>query len=313
MHLKQNEKSPEQGNAKEYEMKRILAVIMTIALVFSLCACKDTKKDDELLNKGVELLHKQERQKSDIEDALECFERSAKSGNDAACFLAGWTLDFEIMPKTADNLKKAFEYYEKCEESKAFALIAEGLMYIEGIGFEADEEKAMELISKGVGMIDEDSLLKDTGLTYCSEALNLLGIVYLGSYTVDEDCEKAVSYFQKGAQNNSVKSLIYTGYMYLNGWGVETDYMKAMDYFKKAYQNADKEAMYYMGYMYHEGLGVDEDSEKAFECFLEAAEDGHIYSMMDVSSAYSNGDGVQADQELAKQWYEKAIAAGYVE
>jgi len=294
-------------------MKRILAVILTIAIIFSLCACSSTNKADELLDDGVALLHKQDRQKTDIEEALKCFEEAAELGNDAACFLAGWTLNFEIMPKTSDNLAKAYEYYEKCEESKAFARIAEGLLYIEGIGFDADEEKALELIAEGVSMIDEDKLVENTELHYYSEALNLLGIVYLGSYAVEEDCEKAVSYFQKGADRNSAKSLIYTGYMYLNGWGVETDYQKAMDYFQNAYQNADKEAMYYMGYMYHEGLGVEADSTKAFECFSEAAEAGHLYSMLDVSSAYSNGDGVETDQKLAEQWYEKAIAAGYVE
>ncbi|GEM_PF-4245426 len=294
-------------------MKRIAAIFMVLVMAFSLCACAHTNKGEALVEKGAALLHKQDRQKADITEALQCFEEAAAQGNDAAAFLAGWTLNFEIMPKTSENLNKAYEYYEKCTETKAYARIAEGLMYIEGIAVQADEEKALALIAEGVQKIDEEQLVGNTELAYYSEALNLLGIVYLGSYTVEEDCEKAAAYFQRGADLHCIKSILYTGYMYLNGWGVETDYQAAMDDFRKAYDNGDEEAMYYMGYMYHEGLGFEADHEKAFECYLKAAQAGHIYSMLEVSSAYSEGDGVDADQELSDQWYEKAVAAGYAE
>lgn len=290
---------------------RLLAFIIVITIMLSLCACTNVKKADALLENGIALLHKQNREQPDISEALECFEQAAALGNDDACFLAGWTLSFETLPQTSDNYKKAYDYYQKCCSSNPYALIAEGLLYIEGIAFEADEEKALNLINKGINEIDEESLVDTTNLSYYSEALNLLGILYLSSYEVDEDCEKAVSYFQKGANLNNTKSLVYTGYMYLNGWGVKTDYLKAMDYFHKANNNAGKEALYYLGYMYHEGLGVEADSTQAFEYYLEAAKAGHIYSMIEVSSAYTDGDGVDADQEQSEQWYAKAIAAGY--
>ena len=98
---------------------------------------------ETIVAEGLDYLHGNNGKSYDYARALELFEEADKEGSTDASFLAAYTLLNGI---TDDDLRyeKAMEYLNKCKDVNPYAKICLGYLYQNGLGTEADADKAQE-------------------------------------------------------------------------------------------------------------------------------------------------------------------------
>ncbi len=67
-----------------------------------------------------------------------------------------------------------------------------------------------------------------------SEVLIDFGLVFMNGYVVNQDYEKAMSYFKQAISAGDAAANGYVGLMYEMGYGVEVNYDLAQEYYNKA-------------------------------------------------------------------------------
>jgi TPR repeat protein len=180
-------------------------------------------------------------------------------------------------------------------------------------------------------------------------AQNMLGMLYLQGWGVEQDHEKALSLFRKSAGQGDPKGAYNLGRMYDNAWGVTKDfaeavkwyrasaekgyplgqsilgamyasgdgvprdYALAMKWYRLAADQGEPEAQRRVGYMYAEGQGVPKDDAQAFAWYRKAADQENVGGQYWVGRFYLEGRGTEKNFELAKEWLGKAAAQGSAE
>lgn len=122
------------------------------------------------------------------------------------------------------------------------------------------------------------------------------------------DYEKAV-YWWKKAENGEprYKAPYYLGICYYYGRGIDQDYNKAYSYFKKDSLNSDAMAM--IGECYYYGRGVGQNYAEAVKCFQKVLQTGNWRNCAarNIAKCYANGYGIEVNHEKAE--YYRKIAA----
>ena len=130
-------------------------------------------------------------------------------------------------------------------------------------------------LSKSLLILKKDSIgtliLEIAAQKNHAKSQNQLGLFYynLNSY------KEAFYWFQKSAENKSIKAQYNLALMYLKGEGVNQNNKKAFYWFQKSAENKYAQAQLVLGMMYESGLvGVKLDIVKSYYWFQEAKKNG---------------------------------------
>lgn len=113
----------------------------------------------------------------------------------------------------------------------------------------------------------------------------------------------------KNIERVAGKATAYLGRMFLRGEGMEQNFEKAITWFKRGIANGDSFAQYHMGLMYRDGLGVPQDGVRAGTYLKAAAEQSLPIAQSALGVLFLD----QGDIETATRYFELAAGAGVME
>ena len=209
---------------------------------------------------------------SDVTKAIEYFRRSAEMNNKNGLFEYGKALLIgEHIPQNTDSAVKLLEKAVKLKNSNAKRFLA--LEYISGEHLEQD-------IEKGIALLTECADSGDVIASY------RLGKIYLQGEIMFQNLDKAERYLLLAEDNEYVQYALAKLYLQEEKYDIQ----KAVDYFENG---ADKNhwASYQLGRIYLFGAkDIERDKEKAIEWFTKSANDGNEYAqaMLDNISKFEN-------------------------
>ncbi|OQV05931.1 Sel1 repeat-containing protein [Cladophialophora immunda] len=113
----------------------------------------------------------------------------------------------------------------------------------------------------------------------------------------------------KGIERVAGKAAAYIGRMLLRGEGMEQNFEKAQTWFKRGIALGDSFAQYHMGLMYRDGLGVSQNGARAGSYLKAAAEQSLPLAQSALGVLFLD----QGDIETAGRYFELAAGAGVME
>ncbi len=139
-----------------------------------------------------------------------------------------------------------------------------------------------------------------------------LGNCYHWGYGTKRNYETAYKFFKVIAdQNAGDRVWFYMGLYSQEGLGgVEQNYNKALRYYHKGARAGDAYCYTQIGVMYGKGLGVKQNTGTALKYYRQAAELGDAVAMANIGFIYENGKLGMADPDRALLYYRKAAEAG---
>ena len=209
---------------------------------------------------------------SDVTKAIEYFRRSAEMNNKNGFFEHGKALlTGEHIPQNTDSAVKLLEKAIKLKNSNAKRFLA--LEYISGEHLEQDFEKGIALLTE----------CADSGDVI---ACYRLGKIYLESEIMPQNLDKAEKYLLLAEDNEYTQYALAKLYLQEEKYDIQ----KAVDYFENG---ADKNhwASYQLGRIYlFDAAELTKDEEQAIEWFTKSANDGNEYAqvMLDNISKFEN-------------------------
>ena len=209
---------------------------------------------------------------SDVTKAIEYFRRSAEMNNKNGLFEYGKALlTGEHIPQDTDSAVKLLEKAVKLKNSNAKRFLA--LEYISGEHLEQDFEKGIALLTE----------CADSGDVIASYRL---GKIYLQGEIMPQNLDKAEKYLLLAEDGEYTQYALAKLYLQEEKYDIQ----KAVDYFENG---ADKNhwASYQLGRIYLFGAkDIERDKEKAIEWFTKSANDGNEYAqaMLDDISKFEN-------------------------
>ena len=209
---------------------------------------------------------------SDVTKAIEYFRRSAEMNNKNGLFEYGKALLIgEHIPQDTDSAVKLLEKAVKLKNSNAKRFLA--LEYISGEHLEQD-------IEKGIALLTECADSGDVIASY------RLGKIYLQGEIMPQNLDKAEKYLLLAEDSEYTQYALAKLYLQEEKYDIQ----KAVDYFENG---ADKNhwASYQLGRIYLFGAkDIERDKEKAIEWFTKSANDGNEYAqaMLDNISKFEN-------------------------
>ena len=209
---------------------------------------------------------------SDVTKAIEYFRRSAEMNNKNGLFEYGKALlTGEHIPQDTDSAVKLLEKAVKLKNSNAKRFLA--LEYISGEHLEQDFEKGIALLTE----------CADSGDVIASYRL---GKIYLQGEIMSQNLDKAEKYLLLAEDSEYTQYALAKLYLQEEKYDIQ----KAVDYFENG---ADKNhwASYQLGRIYLFGAaGLTKDKEQAIEWFTKSANDGNEYAqaILDDISKFEN-------------------------
>ena len=89
-----------------------------------------------------------------------------------------------------------------------------------------------------------------------------------------QDYDKAIKLYKKGAEQGDAGAQYNLGYMYENADGVERDFVIAAEWYEKAAGQGHAKAQNNLAFLYRKGYGVPKNIAKAMELYEKAAGQG---------------------------------------
>ena len=209
---------------------------------------------------------------SDVTKAIEYFRCSAEMNNKNGLFEYGKALLIgEHIPQNTDSAVKLLEKAVKLKNRNAKRFLA--LEYISGEHLEQD-------IEKGIALLTECADSGDVIACY------RLGKIYLQGEIMPQNLDKAEKYLLLAEDSEYTQYALAKLYLQEEKYDIQ----KAVDYFENG---ADKNhwASYQLGRIYLFGAkDIERDKEKAIEWFTKSANDGNEYAqaMLDNISKFEN-------------------------
>lgn len=185
-------------------------------------------------------------------------------------------------------------YLSAAADGNAVAMNNLGWLYHNGMGVEADDDKARSYFEQAA----------DKGCT--------LAMINLGNLGEDaEDYEDAYKWYRMAYALGDIRGQFNYANMYYWGWYVPQDYAFA---FRLFYENAhdwnDAEACWGVGHMLQEGLGIEKDEAAAAHWFARGEELGDSYCATELGRCYCLGLGVEKNDELGLKYYLEGAERG---
>lgn len=170
-----------------------------------------------------------------------------------------------------------------------------GMMYLYGLGTEADLESAVEWNRKAA---DQD----------LPESQYFLGMLYMQGMGVTQDHEQAAVWFRKAAEQGNPEAQFQLGAQYYRGMGVLLDHNEAARLYRNAADQGDADAQSNLGVLYLWGHGVTQDYSHAASWYKKAAKQDHTAALINLAQLYQRGLGVQQDYKAALGLHKKAAS-----
>lgn len=162
----------------------------------------------------------------------------ASAQNEPQAMTALATIYMQNDTKEAANVERALQLWQAAADlGNTQALCALGNCYLQGLGVEADPQKAIELFSKAQG-----------------EGAMCLGEMYLKGKEVDQNYELAKQYYEQALKENMHAACRYLGHLYENGLGVKQDRKKAASLYQQGYEHDDANSGMALADLYFEGI-----------------------------------------------------------
>lgn len=166
-------------------------------------------------------------------------------------------------------------------------------------------EEVMKILTKNPSRTME--VFQKRALSGNAVDLFRLGVLYHDGEIVEQDMEKAVSYFMQAACLGHVKSKRCLAECFRTGRGVPQNQTAAFNWLRNAAESGDTVAQCNLGAFYGERHG---NPSQIFRWSKEAAVKGNIKAMCNLGKCYFNGYGVEQDIHSAFQWYSRAAEGG---
>ncbi|RUR07727.1 tetratricopeptide repeat protein [Legionella sp. km772] len=172
----------------------------------------------------------------------------------------------------------------EAEKGDAKAQFLLGKMYYnaEGVTYSPEKTEKWLLASANQGNADAQVLLA----------------AFYWYQNTPEGFSKAVSWYQKAADQNNPEGQYGLGYMYDTGSGVPQNYETALIWYKKAAALGNSNAALAIGYDYDMGIGVEKNKTEAVKWYDKAASLGNVSAQYNLGLMYEQGDGVTQDLML---------------
>jgi hypothetical protein len=287
----------------------------------------------------------------DEEKACQLFQRSHKKSNPYASFELGKL--YEAGRGTERDMELAEKCYrvaflgflnleKKSRDDTLWYRI--GMMYLRGIGIEADDKEAEKYLRKSTDygnshaayqlaklyIRQETEKLKSNPeeiLDYekIKQALNwlvaaskqgnpfadyALGKLYADGELTAKDMEKAFHYLHRAADADNAYAQYRLGRLYLSD--EYKDIGKAVRYLTLAANQKNEFAAYRLGKLYLAGVEVEKNSELAIRYLEVSASAGNQYAQYVLGKVYLMGKEAEQDKERAYEYFRLAAEQGNV-
>ncbi|MEM7474588.1 MAG: tetratricopeptide repeat protein [Planctomycetota bacterium] len=143
-----------------------------------------------------------------------------------------------------------------------------------------------------------------------SQALVDLGQRYEAGEGLAKDEKLAFQCYHDAAQAENVNGSYLTGLSLWTGMGVEENPERAFTYFQKAAAGGIALALQPLGTCFAGGFGVEPDEDKAIACYEKGAKLGDADCIAELGDCYEFGTGVEPDRIKALEFYQRALDAG---
>ncbi|CRF49195.1 hypothetical protein HHE03_07940 [Helicobacter heilmannii] len=258
------------------------------------------KKADVLFLKGT-----QARQKRYMNEAIECYEKSAKLGDVESYYELGklYSNDMTLRSfKGCPNFTKALEYLKKAGDmgdTRSYAML--GRFYLKGRGVPVDINKGLEYLNRAVDMGSVEACFR-------------LADFYLED-VLYKDPKEAKDYYNKALKMGQTKlekaDICYAiSRQYMNrseGFNSKSYRKKAAAHYKKAVTLAE-EVFGAEAYSRLVSVGwAEHDNTQILEWCLKAIELGNTRLYSYVAERYLTGSGCVKDEKKALEYLNKAI------
>lgn len=120
----------------------------------------------------------------------------------------------------------------------------------------------------------------------------------------------AMRWYEKAAEDGSVKAQYLLGRMYETGEGRDRDPVAAAQWYRRAALQGYAAAQFRLGVMFSEGRGVARDASQAAAWYGKAAAQGHAAARFNLAFLHDLGIGVPRDRGRAEVLYRAAAEAG---
>ena len=122
-----------------------------------------------------------------------------------------------------------------------------------------------------------------------------------------KDYEESVMWAEKAVAQGNPDGYWILALAYQHGRGVNEDIDKALELYQKGAEAGSAACMHNLGCEYMSGENVHKDTQKAFELIKTAAEQGYGLAMRDLGKCYQFAKGTSGNMKKAVEWYEKAL------
>lgn len=115
-----------------------------------------------------------------------------------------------------------------------------------------------------------------------------------------------------GLEKVATKAAGYLGRMFMRGEGVEQNFDKARTWFERGIKSGDAGSQYGLGLMNLEGLGIPKNTIKATEYFKAAADQDYSPAQVALGALYLD-QGTPSDISVANRYFELAARYSHIE
>ena len=159
------------------------------------------------------------------------------------------------------NAATAFALMQSAASQKhPEAISGLGYYYLNGVGVEMDEEKALECFRRGAELGHSRSQLN-------------LGMTLLNRKFDPESISEGLAWVEKAAQSGLDFALMAAGRIHFSGlFNSPVDLPKAFQYYSKAAMQDNPDAQALVGWMHEQGAGTPKNPDQSAEWYRKAAE-----------------------------------------
>lgn len=214
--------------------------------------------------------------------------------NSSSAFVLGRCFQFGL--GVEQNDVRAAEYYMNAvfNDGNDDALIALGLLYLQGRGVEENQEFAYNLFLRA------------------AKQGNPIARLYVGHYHMDgihvsKDMHEAIKWYELSANGHLVDAYGILDKIYRE----KGEYEKVLYWGNRFTEYGFPQAMLNVGVDYMEGKIVEHDPVKGFSLIREAAETGFPPALFNLSICYYKGDGTARDDEQGFKYLKQSAEGKY--
>lgn len=235
----------------------------------------------------------------DYAEALRWNQRAVEGG-DIEAVIALAIQNLRGLGKSVD-LGEAYRLYVLAAEAgEAEGALGAGNMNRRGIGRPVDNDEALRFYRIGVRLGDP-------------ACMYWVGEFLRSMKTDKESLSEAFGLLFRATELKHGPAFSSLGLMYEHGLYVDQNFERAFSWYKAGADLSDPDSVNLLGVLFKEGRGVGESAEDAVRCFEKAAKLGHLKGMINYANCLYHGFGIETNREEAILWLKRAAERGSAE